>query len=659
MPDLILKRLLPFYLVRMVKSPFYICTLLLFPFCMAMKIFVDLQEKYVYMDYSGLLNGVVIPVQGMMLLISVYLYRTVSDEVHYRHSILLPNIVQIQYQRIIALLINHTALLVTTISTGLFMLLMYFHSQHIPWSDFQISLLRHAFTFYFLPLFLAVLWGINCALFFGKRKSGLLVLFLVWILIGPLNTEFFSDYFYAGGLSDIRSFLFIGPLQPGSIYAQLTGFVENDALLLKNGLHILFQCILSLFLIGRWHAESANRMMTTVLSFILCSLLLTLTPIALANDQLVFDRSFDDHLLTQHIQLPADHLSNHELDFAIQKIHLNLTQQTHHLFADATLLIHPLNTTSIRLSLWREYPVQYVEVDSRRVPFERQGDFLSFKMNASTLTQSVRIGYQIENSAFFPITGDTWYLPASLNWYPVRQADQINRVGVETLDLIRDRQAVVDVTIEGDFPSDLVTNLTKTGRTWTGRVAGVTLMRGGLQVYRQNDQQLITDSSWSEPNTYWSPVYKTLLQVDRILARTFHKESVFPKKVILISPNLERDSYRDNTHLLLQVGTTLRIDKALDEVISVYIPSILWSNASSDIQTHPKWRVFNAALANWVQTEMDMKATDIDPFFFQQSNLEMDHIEQWIKEYTDLDHDAQLKLLKTWYVELSHSTPIH
>ena len=54
-----------------------------------------------------------------------------------------------------------------------------------------------------------------------------------------------------------------------------------------------------------------------------------------------------------------------------------------------------------------------------------------------------------------------------------------------------------------------------------------------------------------------------------------------------------------------------------------------------------------------------MEASDIDPFFLQQSNLEMDQIEQWIKDYTDLDHEKQLKLLKTWYVELSHSASIH
>ena len=659
MQDLILKQLLTFYWVRMVKSPFYICTLLLFPFCMIMKIFVDIHEDYVYMDYSGLLNGIVIPVQGMMLLISVYLYRMVSDEVHYRHSILLPNIVQIQYQRIIALLINHAAFLVTTISTGLIMLLFYFHTQHIPWSGFQISLLSHALTFYFFPLFLAALWGINCALLFGKRKSGLLVLFLVWILIGPLNTEFFSDYFYAGGLSDIRSLLFIGPLQPGSIYAQLTGFVENDALLLKNGLHVLFQCVVSLFLIGKWNPRTANRMTTTVTSLVLCSLLIMLSPLALANDQLVFDRSLDDHLSTRQIKSSSDHFSNHDLDFTIQKMNINITRQTNHLFAVVTLLIHPQDTTSIRLSLWHEYPIQYVEVDNKHVPFERQGDFLSFKTNASISSQTVKIGYQIQNSAFFPITSDTWYLPASLNWYPVRQADPINRVGVETLDLIRDRHTDVDVTIEGDLPSDLVTNLEKAGRSLSGRVAGVTLMRGGLQVHRLKDKQLITDSSWSEPNTYWSPVYKTLLQVDRIIARAFHKKSVFPEKIILISPNMERDSYRDDSHLLLQVGTTLRLDKVLDEVISAYIPSLLWSNTSSDIQTHPKWRVFNAALANWVQTKMDMEATDIDPFFLQQSNLEMDQIEKWIKDYTDLNHDKQLKLLKTWYVELNHSTSTH
>lgn len=157
MNKIIIKDLLKFYGLQMTKSYFYVFSLLLFPFSIGMEIIADIREAYVYMDYASLLNGFVIPVQGMMLLVAVYMYRLVSEEVQYRKSILFPDIVNIQYQRIFSILLNHVIFVGTTLLIGLLGLFIYYQNQEIPWSTFQLDVVKHAVIFYFLPLILAAL----------------------------------------------------------------------------------------------------------------------------------------------------------------------------------------------------------------------------------------------------------------------------------------------------------------------------------------------------------------------------------------------------------------------------------------------------------------------------------------------------------------------
>lgn len=139
------------------------------------------------------------------------------------------------------------------------------------------------------------------------------------------------------------------------------------------------------------------------------------------------------------------------------------------------------------------------------------------------------------------------------------------------------------------------------------------------------------------------------------MQRTFDKQTVVPKKIILVSPNEERNSYLDDAHLLLQIGTTLRLDQSLSEVVATYVPGILWSNSSSEVKVQPKWKVFNAAFSYWIQTELKLEPIEVDPFFLQQSNLDMKEVERWIKEFMDYDHKQQLILLKKWYSELNET----
>jgi len=654
MREIIIKELTKFYGLQMLKSYFYLFSLLLFPFSIGMKIIADIREEYVYMDYASLLNGFVIPVQGIMLLVAVYMYRLVSDEVQYRQSILFPDIVKIQYQRVLSIILNHIFFTGVTLFIGLAGLFIYFQSQQVLWSAFQVDIIKHAVIFYFLPLLLAALWGINCAMVFGKRKLGMLVLFIFWILIGPLNTEFFSDYFYKGGLEGVRSLLFIGPIQPGHVHAQLSGFLENEALLIKNMLHILFQVVLLFLLVGHWNLRTSRRILTTLISLTALIFLVFVSPYALANNQLGFDRSFDSDL-SEEYKDPYPFIPEQDaLDFIIQKMNLKIQQESNSLKAEAEIFMKVSQKKSISLSLWHEYDVISITVNKKKVEFTRQGDFVSFPVESSSSSNTVKVRYRIKNSAYFPLTKDTWYLPATLNWYPTRQSQPINRIGVETLDLTPDRQKTIDMKIVGHIPKDAVTNLKRQGKhSLVGDVSGVTIMQGNISVFKQKGREIVTDDSWSIPQTYWPAVNRTLEQTNNVVMRNFDKQIKLPQKIVLVSPNEERNSYRDDAHLILQVGTTLRLDQSLGEVIAAYVPSIMWSDSSSEIKVRPKWKLFNAALAYWIQTELKLEAIEVDPFFLQQSNLDMEEIESWVKEFMDRDHEQQLKLLKQWYTELN------
>lgn len=81
MKKIILGELLKFYGKQMGTSLFYIGALLVFPFSVLMKVVADIRETYTYMDFASLLDGLVIPMQGIMLLVAVYMYRLVADEI--------------------------------------------------------------------------------------------------------------------------------------------------------------------------------------------------------------------------------------------------------------------------------------------------------------------------------------------------------------------------------------------------------------------------------------------------------------------------------------------------------------------------------------------------------------------------------------------------
>ncbi|MBG0917011.1 hypothetical protein [Exiguobacterium sp. SRB7LM] len=660
----ILKELIPFYFRQMSRNVFYLIALIFIPIVLIFKIVANVNDPFEYMMFPDVLEGIVIPIQGVMLIVSVVMYRLTSDEAQYRSQLTLPNIVWIQFQKIVAILFIHTFFSFCAILLGLLPVVTYFSFNQIETWSFYQQLLFHSLTFYLLPLLIASVWGINVGLLFGKKRSGILVLFILWILFGPLNTEIFSEFFLEKGFNSPNAFFFFGPLQPEVIYYELTGFLSSNALFIKNMLILCFHFGLTLWIISCWAIRRSHRIQMTVLAIMLFLVIASSASFALSHDQLVFDRSLDTET-TKHYELPYPYdfsQIDSLLNFEIINVQLKLAKQSHGQFeveADYTLVS---STETIVLSLYHPYEVKHISVNQREVSFHQVGDFIEIEAVTLGVPTALSVRYTIPNTSQFPITNEVTYLPAWLNWYPTKQSYPNSRLGSENFKPVINRTNSLPVTLHYSPQSKFLTNLIEQAPAhYEGVQAGVTLFEGSFEAYQAEDQEIIVDQSWTPPYSYWPILKETLQSIHELTEREFGISSSLPDKIILLSPNLEKFSYRDNQHLLLHVGSNLRLDHDLPEVVRAYMPALFWSHSNTDSQIQPTRAAFDDAMAFWLSVELNLPSPlEPDPFFLESilNGEELRTSKKQISEFMQLTHQQQLIFLKKWYRDLNSASKV-
>ena len=660
----ILKELILFYFKQMSRNAFYLIALIFIPTVLLFKIVANVNEPFEYMMFPNVLGGIVIPIQGVMLIVSVVMYRLTSDEAQYRSQLIFPNIMWIQFQRIVAILFIHMFFSSFAILLGLLAVVIYFLFNQIEtWSIYQ-QLFFHSVTFFLLPLMIGAVWGINAGLLFGKKRSGILVLFIAWILFGPLNTEIFSDFFLEKGFNHPNAFFFFGPLQPEVIYYELTGFLSSNALFIKNMLILCFHFGLTLWIISYWAIRRSHRIQMTLLTIILFSVIASSASLGLNHDQLVFDRSLDTET-TEHYELsyPYDFSQiDSSLNYEISDVQLKLEKQPHDEFevkADYTLVS---NTEKIVLSLYHHYQVKNISVNQQEVSFRQVGDFIEIEAVTLGAPTALTIQYTIPNTSQFPINKKVTYLPAWLNWYPTKQSYPNSRLGSENFEPVINRTNSVPVTLHYSPQSKFLTNLIEQAPAhYEGVQAGVTLFEGSFEAYQAEDQEIIVDQSWTPPYSYWPILKETLQSIHALTEKEFGISSSLPDKIILLSPNLEKFSYRDNQHLLLHVGSNLRLDHDLPEVVRAYMPALFWSHSNTDSQIQPTRAAFDDAMAFWLSVELNLPSPlEPDPFFLESilNGEELVASKEQISEFMQLTHQQQLIFLKKWYRDLNSASKV-
>lgn len=654
----ILKALIGFYFKQMRRSAMYWIALLFIPIVLVSQILTSVRQPFEYMMYPSVMKGVVIPIQVVMLIVSVFMYRLTSDEAQYRSQVTLPNIMWIQFQRVGAILFTHLFFSVCALILGLLPVVAYFLANQLEtWSLYR-QLFTHSLIFYLLPLLIAAVWGINTGLLFGKKRVGILVLFLIWVLLGPLNTELFSTFFRQG-YNGPNAFFFLGPLQPEVVYYELTGFLSSPALLIKNVLILGFHLAVTLFIISRWAIRRNHRAQMTALTILLLSWVVFNASNAMKHDQLVFDRSLDMET-KQHYEPSYPYDFSHIdslLDYEIDDVQLTLEKQRQdeiEVKADYTLTS---GTETIAFSLYHPFQVKRIDVNEENVSFHQVGDFIEVEDVMVGVPATLTIHYTIHNTNRFPITRDVTYLPAWLNWYPTKQAHPNSRLGSENFRPVINRTERVPVTLSYPSEQQLMTNLTEHAQgRYTGEQAGVTLLEGFFTNYKIDDTELVIDQSWTPPSSYWPVVEETLRSINAITESKFGLSRSLPDEVVLLSPSLEKFSYLDEEHLLLHVGSNLRVDHDLSEVVRAYIAAVFWSHSRTDSQVQPYRIAFDDSMAYWLAVELNLPAPlPPDPFFLKGvlTSKELIVSEKMITEFMGLSHEAQLIFLKEWYHELN------
>ncbi|ACQ69171.1 hypothetical protein EAT1b_0238 [Exiguobacterium sp. AT1b] len=379
---------------------------------------------------------------------------------------------------------------------------------------------------------------------------------------------------------------------------------------------------------------------------------------------MVFDRSLDTET-TEHYELPYPYdfsQIDSFLNFEIINVQLKLAKQSHGQFeveADYTLVS---STETIVLSLYHPYQVKHISVNQREVSFHQVGDFIEIEAVTLGVPTALSVRYTIPNTSQFPITNEVTYLPAWLNWYPTKQSYPNSRIGSENFKPVINRTNSVPVTLHYSPQSKFLTNLIEQAPAhYEGVQAGVTLFEGSFEAYQAEDQEIIVDQSWTPPYSYWPILKETLQSIHALTEREFGISSSLPDKIILLSPNLEKFSYRDNQHLLLHVGSNLRLDHDLPEVVRAYMPALFWSHSNTDSQIQPTRAAFDDAMAFWLSVELNLPSPlEPDPFFLESilNGEELVASKEQISEFMQLTHQQQLIFLKKWYRDLNSASKV-
>lgn len=205
--------LLVFYAKQMLKSFLYLGTMLFMVIMLISRFGIRQNDPYGITDYGNFVGEMTLIVQAVMLLFMIFFYKLFSDEYKFGANNLFVGSFRITLLKITALLCNHLLFLVAFIGFQVTLIFIFYRVWEIPFSSFYTQTVSYVIVYWYLPFVFAFFLGIFTALLFGKNKISFVFMMVVWLAIGPMNTELFSRYFRQFSFSDVESLFYIGPIE--------------------------------------------------------------------------------------------------------------------------------------------------------------------------------------------------------------------------------------------------------------------------------------------------------------------------------------------------------------------------------------------------------------------------------------------------------------
>lgn len=262
-----LMNLVMFYSKRLVTSKFYMGTLLVYMLLLVVQ-YIGLYKRSNMIDNGNVLSIFFTAQQMLFLVYAVYFYRLFAEERTFSIERYFVDAYRILCQKIAAMAFVHMSI------QGIFFLIQtlfvwgFYKAVSVPWSSFYLESGLFILLYCWLPTFISLAIGVVVASMVGKHKISFAILLMIWLLLGPMNTEIFSDYIRQIQSDDWRSFLYLSTMSIYQVYQSYIGYSYSLGTVWKGISWIFLSVLLLLISLLRYSTIRKQRIATAVAFFL-------------------------------------------------------------------------------------------------------------------------------------------------------------------------------------------------------------------------------------------------------------------------------------------------------------------------------------------------------------------------------------------------------
>jgi len=652
-------KLLTFYIKQLLKSRVYIGTHLFVILMLIINMILNEKESH-YNNFGNFVGDMAVIIHAAFLIFIVCFYIFLSNEYRYGSEQFFAGSVKISVLKLIALFVNHFIILTIFTALQIIIVLTYFYFKDIKFSGFYLETAVYIFYYWFAPSILAFFIGILLALYFGRKHITYAIIIGIWLIIGPMNTEFFYNFFVSLHAGDIGQLLYLYPLNNSDVYRDIIGYNINFSSFLAFLIWILFICslITAILIKGSHNKKVKLASLFISLSFIIVAL--SILPYAIKEKIPAFNYN--------KILEEAKYSQNRTPDIQDELLSYDIRNYK--------ISIHRKDkvkaTVEVDLDLWEEDPEQIAfslyhsmkvnNVKNKkgdRIKFSQQGDFVFIHEP----TDPMIFEYTMEDSALLPASKKYLFLPSYINWVPKKSNSPqlILDQPIEEDRIIVSGQEPADYELEITGIDNYYTNLPKKGKnTYSGeQVNGVTLIAGAIQKERLEDILLIYPQSWPDVKEGWNHYYAALKETHNYLNNMFNlgKDRI-PDEIVFLTPYLKYSSFLTSDHLFIHHNTLYELGAAVHEIPEMYIPGILWSDVQTGNMDPGLIEAFNELLNDFLYEEIEY---DTDIYYRSMIGLQpLDAtiryedihalgIDAFYENYSNMSKQEKKNFLISWY----------
>lgn len=621
-----------FYFKEMMTSKLYLGMLFLFFVTSILRFIFRITDDFGMSDYGNLVGEVFVPIGIAFLLYIVFFYRSFSNELAYNVQNFFSDSYVILIQKIIAQAIVHVTVQVLFITSQIGCLWVFYWRVGVPYTSFYLEAAQFLYIYYITTIFIAFVLGIIIAMMLNKSKISFVVIFIVWLLLGPLNTTIFSSYFREIPAASFQSFFYVTVQNISDVYRSYLGFAFSYGTLWKA----LAWVFLSIFVIGlcslKWCRISRQRIYTIGTLMITFVLFLTSVFIMARTNSMAFqfaDAKKENQFYQGYKQKqPAD------LGYLINEYEIKLGSPI-----EVKISFKEMDTTTPSFQLSNAYVIEKI-IDSKgeSVEFERDGDLVHIK---SSGTNELVFFYQIKEPS---IQRDRLLLTGSMGWYPKPYEGPIYQYNEQREKLIPLVPTKDSFKFNVYSEHDVITNINKiSNHFYQGEANSLFVMQADVNKYEFNQYTIIYPLDWSENKEQFNKIIELTELVHGDLSKLGLDVKRMPEQFI----------FQSNTGLGQLYERTLVYPTdslyPIDSIYTTYLtPPKLVEAFVEDAHVYYEWANI---VANILVDQYELGlGGDLYPMSFISLSEEEHAIAT--KVYSTLfevDRNTQQELLKKWY----------